>query len=189
MLILDQVVKLWTRNAAGDVEGRTFLSVWPNVLDLTLTFNEGVAFGMFQGKAIFLTPVAVGIAGGAAYYSYKHAKETLWVHAGMSLVASGALGNLYDRLIHGKVTDMFHLRFVNFPVFNVADACITAGAAILIVVWGFESVHHKSVPTDSAEVALEDTDSITSLEGDCSLERGHSARSGSADPQSAKVVE
>jgi|CXWL01.1.fsa_nt_gi signal peptidase II len=152
MLILDQVVKLWTRNAAGDVEGRTFLSLWPNVLDLTLTFNEGVAFGMFQGKAIFLTPVAVGIAGGAAYYSYKHAKETLWVHAGMSLVASGALGNLYDRLIHGRVTDMFHLRFVNFPVFNVADACITVGAAMLIVVWGIESMHHKAKPANEPEI-------------------------------------
>ncbi len=151
MLVLDQVVKLWTRNAAGDVEGRTFMSVWPNVLDLTLTFNEGVAFGMFQGKAIFLTPVAVGIAAGAAYYSYRHAKETLWVHAGMSLVASGALGNLYDRLIHGKVTDMFHLRFVNFPVFNVADSCITVGAAMLIVVWGLESFASKEKSNVEAE--------------------------------------
>ena len=106
---------------------------------------------MFQGKAIFLTPIAVVIAAGAAIYSFTHPKETQWVHAGMALVASRALGNLYDRLIHGRVTDMFHFRAINFPVFNVADACITVGAAILIVVWGWESVAAKSKPPQEPE--------------------------------------
>lgn len=151
MLLADQLVKLWSRNMAGDVEGRTFLPLWPNVFELTLTFNEGVAFGMFQGKAIFLTPIAIVIAALAAVYSYRHPKETMWVHAGMSLVASGALGNLYDRLIHGKVTDMFHIRAINFPVFNVADACITVGAAILIIAWGFESVAAKGKQAPEVE--------------------------------------
>lgn len=140
LLVIDQLVKLWARHAAGDIPGHTFLPLWPNVFELTLTFNEGVAFGMFQGKAIFLTPIAILIAAGAAIYSWKHPKETLWVHAGMALVASGALGNLYDRLIHGRVTDMFHLRAINFPVFNVADICITVGAATLILAWSVESM-------------------------------------------------
>lgn len=143
LLALDQGVKLWARASAGDVEGRTFWPLWPGVFELTLTFNEGVAFGMLQGKALLLTPIAIAIAAGAAYYSWRNAKEPTPVHLGMALVASGALGNLYDRLLHGRVTDMFHLRAINFPVFNVADACITVGAALLVVSWGVESVRRK----------------------------------------------
>lgn len=154
LLLVDQLVKLWARNAASDIPGHTFMPLWPNVFELTLTFNEGVAFGMFQGKAIFLTPIAVLIAAGAAFYSWKHPRETLWAHTGMALVASGALGNLYDRLIHGRVTDMFHIRAINFPVFNVADICITLGAATLILTWSAESIirNREAHPNRSARI-------------------------------------
>lgn len=156
LLVADQLVKIWSRNAAGDIPGHTFAPLWPGVFELTLTFNEGVAFGMFQGKAIFLTPIAILIAAGAAIYSWKHPKESLSVHAGMALVASGALGNLYDRLIHGRVTDMFHIRAINFPVFNIADICITLGAATLILAWSVESVRgRKAIPANSAEIPSE----------------------------------
>lgn len=157
LLILDQVVKIWARSAANDTPGHSFAPLWPGVFELTLTFNEGVAFGLFQGKAIFLTPIAILIAAGAAFYSWRHPKEPVSVHAGMSLVACGALGNLYDRLIHGRVTDMFHIRAINFPVFNVADICITLGAATLILAWSLESVRGrgKSPPANASESGSE----------------------------------
>jgi signal peptidase II len=49
----------------------------------------------------------------------------------MALLCAGAIGNLIDRLALGRVTDMFWLRFIDFPVFNVADVCITIAGVLL----------------------------------------------------------
>ena len=108
---------------------------WPGVFEFTLTYNQGIAFGMFQGSGVYLTPIAIGIAIGAGIYSFKHPHEGTWTHVAMGLMASGALGNLYDRLAMGKVTDMFWFRLINFPVFNIADSCITIATLMLMVAW------------------------------------------------------
>jgi signal peptidase II len=136
LIVADQFVKLWARQRFSG-EGQS-LTVIPNVFDLTLTYNKGIAFGMFQGFGALLAPVAVAIAAGAIYYSMKHREESPWVHTAMALLASGALGNLYDRVVNGKVTDMFHFRAFEFPVFNLADSCITVAAVILIIRWSWE---------------------------------------------------
>lgn len=145
LVILDQLVKLWVRTAAQGVEGRT-VAVWlPNIFELKLVFNKGVAFGMAQGKGVFLTPVALVIAGFAVYYSFKSKKEPISHHIVMALLAAGAVGNLIDRLAFGKVTDMFWARFIDFPVFNVADVCITfAGAAFVLA--GVSEIFKKKSP-------------------------------------------
>jgi signal peptidase II len=140
LLVVDQVVKAWARHAFP--AEHQALTVIPNVFDITLTFNKGVAFGLFQGAGVLLTPIAIAIAFGAFIYSYRHPKESSWVHIAMALLASGALGNLYDRIAYHQVTDMFWFRAINFPVFNVADSCITIAATILIVKWGREAVVH-----------------------------------------------
>jgi signal peptidase II len=130
----DQAVKVWVRGAIppqGTMGGLPL----PGIFEITLTYNEGIAFGLFQGAAIAMTPVALIIAGGAAYYSFRHPKEGVLTHLAMALLASGALGNLYDRLAFGKVTDMFWFRAIDFPVFNVADACITVATGLLILTW------------------------------------------------------
>jgi signal peptidase II len=136
LIVADQFVKLWSREHFLR-EGQA-MTVIPNVFDLTLTYNKGIAFGMFQGFGGLLAPVAVAIAAGATYYSMKHREESPWVHTAMALLASGALGNLYDRIVNGKVTDMFHFRAFEFPVFNLADSCITVAAVILIIRWSWE---------------------------------------------------
>ncbi|MFN8221038.1 MAG: signal peptidase II [Fimbriimonadales bacterium] len=132
LVVLDQVVKGWARSAMP--EGSSIALPWPGVLELKLVFNHGVAFGMFQGAGVLLAPVAILIAGWAAYHSWKHAEEAKWVHFGLAMLASGALGNLWDRLTQGKVTDLFWIRVIDFPVFNVADICITF-AAVVMVFW------------------------------------------------------
>ena len=88
---------------------------------------------MFQGAGLVLAPVAVAIACVAAWYSWKHPSNKPLVHLTAALLASGALGNLADRLMYGKVTDMFWIRAINFPVFNVADVCITIAGALLVL--------------------------------------------------------
>ena len=62
LLAADQAIKFWARHALTE---RGSLTVIPNVFDLTLTYNKGVAFGLFQGAGVLLAPVAVAIAIGA----------------------------------------------------------------------------------------------------------------------------
>lgn len=146
-LVLDQVVKSWARSAADWTPGNTFFTLWPGVFELRLTFNEGIAFGWFQGGGVFLAPVAIAIAVGAVWYNLKNPLESKWAHASAALLASGALGNLYDRVINRRVTDMFYFRLIDFPVFNVADACITAAAVMLIISWVREALSPQPVGT------------------------------------------
>lgn len=133
LLAVDQAVKAWARGAL--VEGQSLNGPWPGVFELTLTYNKGIAFGLFQGVGVFFAPVAILIAGAAALYSYRHRTEPWPAHVGLALLASGAIGNLIDRVWLGKVTDMFWLRAIDFPVFNVADSCITVGAVLLGIAW------------------------------------------------------
>lgn len=133
LFALDQLVKLWARTAANGAEGKTLAPLWPGVFELKLVYNEGVAFGMLQGAGILLTPVAIGIAAVATWYSWKHPQEKPISHVTAALLAAGATGNLVDRLAHGRVTDLFWIRAINFPVFNVADICITVAGAFLIL--------------------------------------------------------
>jgi signal peptidase II len=132
LLVVDQLVKAYVRGAFVEAQQKVLI---PGVLDMTLTYNRGIAFGMFQGIGVLLAPVAIAIALGSIWYTIKHPREPALNHVIAALFASGALGNLYDRLLHGKVTDMFAFTFVKFPVFNVADSCITVGAFLLFFVW------------------------------------------------------
>ena len=136
MLVADQLIKLWARHSLQV----TSMALWPNVLDLSLTFNKGIAFGMLQRFGVFLAPIAVAIAAGAIFYSTTHKKESGWIHVAMALLGAGALGNLFDRLVFGQVTDMFQIRLFEFPIFNLADSCITVAATMLILRWGAEWV-------------------------------------------------
>lgn len=131
MILLDQATKIWARNAADWTEGQTFLALWPNVFELKLVYNRGIAFGLFQGSGVWLTPIALAIAVGAVWYSVKHRDEPRWSHVTMSLLFAGAIGNLIDRIVFNQVTDLFDFRLINFPVFNVADICISIAGVML----------------------------------------------------------
>lgn len=145
LILVDQWSKYWIR--INLVESASFGGKpWPGVFEITHTTNRGIAFGLFQGLGVWLAPVAFAIAAGAAYYSYRHPKEHWLTHGAMGLLASGAIGNVYDRIRYGKVTDMFHLRIIDFPVFNVADSCITIATLILILTWMREPKHSAKVP-------------------------------------------
>lgn len=142
MLVIDQAIKLWTRSALNVHQSPGY--PWPGVFEITYSRNEGIAFGLMQGKGGLFTPIAVAIAFGAGFYSWRHPRENTWVHVAMGLLASGALGNLYDRLRFGWVTDMFWFKAINFPVFNWADSCITVATILLIIVWTKDALPHRS---------------------------------------------
>ena len=152
MLVLDQVTKSWVRSHIP--QHGSWNGGWPipRVFELTLTYNQGIAFGLFQGLATLMTPIAVLIAGAAGWYSFRHPQEIVLSHVSMGLLASGALGNLYDRLFDADgVTDMFWFRTIDFPVFNVADSCITVATILLIATWWIDSAR----PTRQKAVIVE----------------------------------
>lgn len=101
----------------------------PGPLDLQLAHNPGVAFGLGDAVpawlTVTLTACVATFLGVAAWRG--HFASTV----GAGLVSGGALANLADRLQAGTVVDMFHLGW--WPTFNLADVCITIGAALLIV--------------------------------------------------------
>lgn len=157
MVVLDQIIKAWARHTFGN--NLAALGGWPfpGVFEITLTYNKGIAFGMLQGAGVLLTPVAILMAGLAGFYSFKVPKGHILVHIAMGLLAAGALGNLYDRIFQGKVTDLFYFRAINFPVFNLADACITVSAIMLMIIWGAESFRSSEEPPKNSVPGSPDT--------------------------------
>ncbi|WP_248730101.1 MULTISPECIES: signal peptidase II [Halomonadaceae] len=113
------------------------VSVLP-IFDLTLLHNTGAAFSFLAGHAgwqrWFFALVAVGASVGLSIWMSRLKASEKLLAASLALIIGGALGNLYDRLIHGYVIDFlsFYWGQYYFPAFNVADIAITLGAAGLI---------------------------------------------------------
>ena len=104
---------------------------------LVLTFNTGAAFSFLSAASGWQRWffVAIAVTAAAVIVVLLRRGGSVWYGAGLALILGGALGNLYDRLVIGKVVDflLFHYAGWAYPAFNVADGAITVGAAILIV--------------------------------------------------------
>lgn len=103
------------------------------IFDLTMLWNRGMSYGMFQSEGIMrwvLVAVTVAIAVGFSIWLAR-AVRPLTAFA-LALVVGGAVGNVVDRVRFGAVVDFFDFSGLGFPyVFNIADAAITVGAALL----------------------------------------------------------
>jgi signal peptidase II len=93
--------------------------------------NTGAAFGIFQGMNGFFMILAFLIIALILVYFPIIPVEDLFFRIALSLQLSGATGNLIDRLYRGHVTDFISVG--RFPVFNIADSCITLGVVVLLV--------------------------------------------------------
>ena len=94
-------------------------------------------FRSFKSGGAILTVLAILVSGAIVYYNRTLAAEQVWLRTALGLQVGGAIGNMIDRLHQGYVTDFFHLHY--WPVFNVADAAITIGVVILVVLLRSES--------------------------------------------------
>lgn len=105
----------------------------PGLVWLTNTRNSGAAFGLAQsGGTLFLLASAV-VSIGIVVYVFRNQMTTgACILAG--LILGGTVGNGYDRLFHGWVTDFIALHW--WPVFNVADSAITVGVVLLLAGYG-----------------------------------------------------
>ena len=108
----------------------------PGPIDLTMLWNRGMSYGMFQSEGIgrwLLALVMLVIALGFLYWLVRHASNWL-LKLSLAMVVGGAFGNLIDRVRFGAVVDFINASDLYFPwVFNVADAAISVGAVLLFV--------------------------------------------------------
>ena len=141
VVFFDYISKIAVLSALSPGESRVVTSFF----NLVLVFNKGAAFSFLAGAQGWETPFFAAIAIVASivisFLIIKNQDKSLFC-AALALILGGALGNLYDRLVYGQVVDFldFHATGWHWPAFNVADAAITAGAALLILE-GF--VHRK----------------------------------------------
>ena len=112
--------------------------------------NTGAAFGMFQGGSMIFTVLAFIVIVAIIYYFPQVERSDWSLRVAMSMQLGGALGNLTDRLINdGRVTDFISVG--TFPVFNIADASISVGTAILLLgVYLQERAAKKKVISEEA---------------------------------------
>ncbi|MDY6873784.1 MAG: signal peptidase II [Chloroflexota bacterium] len=131
ILVLDQVTKAIVR------ANIPYGSVWMPLdwlrpfLKFVYIHNTGAAFGLFQNGGLVFGTMAVLVSGFIIYYYPQIPQEEKLMRVALALQMAGALGNLIDRIRFGQVTDFVSVG--NFPVFNVADSCITIGVGLLIL--------------------------------------------------------
>ena len=130
LVLLDAVAK---EAAAFLFKGTAAFRVIPGFFDLAYVENRGCAWGMFQGAT---WPLAVFGAAALAFAVWKRKELFAGSAAAECLLYAGIAGNLVDRVFRGFVIDFIDLHWADawhFPCFNIADVCITFGAALTIL--------------------------------------------------------
>ncbi len=135
--MLDQIVKAIIRR---EIELNESIPVIPGFFDLTRVHNTGTAFGFmnatdFPFKTVILACVAIGALAALAMYAATLPANQWLARIGLALILGGAAGNLIDRITEGYVVDFVDLYWSgwHFWAFNVADASITVGVALMIL--------------------------------------------------------
>ena len=129
-LVLDLVTKWFF--AEYFAEGADDIVVIDNFFRFTYVENTGAAYGIFGGNAFLLAIVSVIFVIAFAVYDYFNHSNDIWYVIGISLIISGAIGNLIDRIFLGYVRDFISINLFSF-VFNIADLWITVGVISFVI--------------------------------------------------------
>ena len=139
VIIGDRLTKLAIRR---DMDSFASISIIPDWLRIIHAENPGAAFGMLaEGNPVLRSIVLIGVAAlvlvfvVSALWRKSSSFSSAWSRIGLALILGGAIGNLYDRVLRGTVTDfieVYHGAW-SFPAFNVADSAISVGAALLVI--------------------------------------------------------
>ncbi len=138
VLIVDLGIKQWVMDNFMLYETLRLIPYF----NLHYAHNPGAAFSFLAGEdgwqRWFFAGIAIGIAGILLAMMYRASASQKITNIAYALIIGGALGNLFDRMVHGFVVDMFDFYVGNwhFPTFNFADTAICIGAA-LVVLEGF----------------------------------------------------
>lgn len=131
LFTIDQITKSMTHNNLLLGES---IPVIKDFFHFTYVRNEGVAFGIFQGKIQIITIVSILAVIGIIYYVVKYEKNSSkLIHYAYALIISGAMGNITDRIFRGFVVDMMDFRGIWSYIFNMADVYINIGVALMLL--------------------------------------------------------
>lgn len=156
LLVADQVTKYLISSSLAMYETHEFIN---GFIELTYIHNRGGAWGMLYGHTYILVPVTVAVMVLCIFFFIKYGKNSRILLYALTLVISGGLGNMLDRVFNnGNVVDFLHFEFFpSFPVFNVADCAIVAGAGLLILYFILDSLK---------DMRLKKSNEITESEND-----------------------
>ncbi len=153
LLCADQLTKYCISANFVLGESRSFLK---GFIDLTYIHNRGGAWGMLYGHTYILLPVTLAVMALCVFFYVKYGKKSRLMLWAITLVLSGGIGNMIDRVFRGgNVVDFLHFEFFpSFPVFNIADCAIVIGAGLLILYFILDAVKEekrKKAEKDSTE--------------------------------------
>ena len=138
-LAADQVAKHWARSS---LKGRPPIVLIKGYLELEYHENPGAAFGLLRnvpGARYILLGIGIAALVLVGSMVRKVERHHTWADVGFGLVLGGALGNIADRIYLGRVVDFILMHWQRkyvWPAYNVADAVLVAGVALLILVLG-----------------------------------------------------
>lgn len=126
---IDRLVKVLVQT--NFIPGETLIVI-PKIFHLTYVLNPGAAFGLMAGQTWIFVVTAFLVVGGVIYGQFRISRDETITRLALGMIGGGALGNLYDRLVIGRVVD--YLDFQIWPyVFNFADSMIVVGAGLLML--------------------------------------------------------
>jgi signal peptidase II len=130
-LVIDHASKIAAK--AWLEPGERIIGLIPGMFQLRYAENRGAAFSLFHGHTEILALVSV-VAVLALWWWWTRipARET-WGRIAVTLVVSGAIGNLIDRVLRGYVVDFLDFYLINWPVFNIADSIICIGVGLMLL--------------------------------------------------------
>jgi signal peptidase II len=130
VIVLDRVAK-WI--VARDISLHDTIQVIPGFFRLTHVENRGAAFGLFADSVLVLFSIVALAIVSVLLWRNSHSMQSTGI--GLALILGGAVGNLWDRLLNGRVVDflLFYVGQYQWPAFNVADSAIVIGAGLLVI--------------------------------------------------------
>lgn len=127
IFMLDQLTKMV---ALSVLSSHRSIPVVKGFFHLSLVSNRGAAFGIFPGQRLLLIVFAVLVISIVVYYHFRLPRDRVLLNTSLGLILGGSLGNIFDRVFRGAVVDFIDFRF--WPAFNVADASVNIGIAIIL---------------------------------------------------------
>lgn len=135
VIVLDRITK---NLVSAQVPYGTEMAVIGRIVSITNVHNSGSAFGVAHAGATLFGYAAVLVSIGLVVYVVRTPDHT-WTLTALGLILGGALGNAYDRILFGTVTDFVNFHF--WPVFNVADSAVSVGVVALAATLLRRSTH------------------------------------------------
>ena len=140
LVAIDQIIKLLVLEHLKPIGSLTLID---GFIQLNYAENTGAAFGSFSGKTTFLSIFTLAIIILGLIYLFVKKRKVDVEYICISLIISGGLGNLVDRIFRGYVVDYIEPLFVDFAIFNFADILVTC-SCIVLVIWLIYEIYREN---------------------------------------------